>query len=182
MGMLAYTSVECNYFFFYHFRKKSQFLQENTFNKTPLGRISLAMKTNSAFTGSYTENPLRYQQFNLRRIRKLRGGQRTVDFEAAGNCCLIVTPMKSFDFHEDYPSILPRWWEFQRPLSASVWFDFNARHYWKLSLPRSSRSAAENGAKLYSSCRKHYWTDYIVKPNVFGCSWKACLCWKEYIN
>ena len=44
------------------------------------------MNKNSAFIGSYTENPFWYQQFDLRQIRILRGGQPTVDFYAADNC------------------------------------------------------------------------------------------------
>ena len=63
------------------------------------------MNTNSAFTGSYTENPFWYQQFNLRQIRILRGGQPIVDFDAADNCRLYVTTMKAMKFQDDIPSI-----------------------------------------------------------------------------
>ena len=62
------------------------------------------MNTNSAFTGSYTENPFWYQQFELRQIRILRGGQPIVDFDAADNCCLYVTTMKAMNFQDDIPS------------------------------------------------------------------------------
>ena len=63
------------------------------------------MKTNSAFTRSYTENPFWYQQFELRQIRKLRGGQPIVDFDAADKCRLYVTTMKAMSFQDDIPSI-----------------------------------------------------------------------------
>ena len=63
------------------------------------------MNTNSAFTGSYTENPFWYQQFDLRQIKRLRGGQPIVDFDAAQNCRLNVTTMKAMKFQDDIPSI-----------------------------------------------------------------------------
>ena len=63
------------------------------------------MKTNSAFTGSFTENPFWYQQFDLRHIRILRGGQPIVDFDVADNCRLYVTTMKAMNFQDDIPSI-----------------------------------------------------------------------------
>ena len=63
------------------------------------------MTTNSAFTGSYTGNSFGYQLFDLRQIRILRGGQPTVDFDAADNCRLYVTTMKAMKFQDDIPSI-----------------------------------------------------------------------------
>ena len=63
------------------------------------------MNTNSAFSGSYTENPFEYQQFDLRQIAKLRGGQPIVDFDAAENCRRYVTTMKATNFQDDIPSI-----------------------------------------------------------------------------
>ena len=62
------------------------------------------MKTNSAFTGCFTENPLWYQQFDLRQIRILRGGQLIVDFDAADLCRLYVTTMKAMNFQDVIPS------------------------------------------------------------------------------
>ena len=73
--------------------RQNQFIQENFFNNAPVRRIAIAMKLNSAFTGSYTENPFSYQQFDLRQIRILKGGQPIVDFDAADNCRLYVTTM-----------------------------------------------------------------------------------------
>ena len=63
------------------------------------------MNTNSAFTGSFTENPFWYQHFDLRQIRILRGGQPIVDFDAADNCRLYVTTMKAMNFQDNIPSI-----------------------------------------------------------------------------
>ena len=63
------------------------------------------MNTNSAFTGSYTENPFWSQQFDLRQIRILGGGQPNVDFDAADNCRLYVTTMKAMNLQDDIPSI-----------------------------------------------------------------------------
>ena len=63
------------------------------------------MNTNSAFTGSFTENPFWYQKFHLRQIRILRGGQPFVDFDTADNCRLYVTTLKAMNFQDDIPSI-----------------------------------------------------------------------------
>ena len=63
------------------------------------------MNTNSAFTGSYTENPFWHQQFDLRQTRILKGVQPIVDFDAADNCRLYVTRMKAMNFQDDIPSI-----------------------------------------------------------------------------
>ena len=46
-----------------------------------------------------------YQQFDLRQIRILRGGQPIVDFDAADNCRFYVTTMKAMNFEDDIPSI-----------------------------------------------------------------------------
>ena len=64
------------------------------------------MYTNSWFPGSYDENPIGYQKFDLRQIRKLRGGQPVVEFDAADNCRLHVATMKTMNFQDDIPSIL----------------------------------------------------------------------------
>ena len=110
MDLLAYTPVEFNYLenlakTFIIPSRQNQFIQENIFNKAPVRRIFIAMNTNSAFTGSCTENPFWYQQFDLRQIRILKGGQPIVDFDAADNCRLYVTTMKAVNFQDDIPSI-----------------------------------------------------------------------------
>ena len=69
--MLAYNPVEFNYLetlamIFVIPARQNQFIQDNIFNNAPVRRIAIAMNTNSAFTGSYTENPFWYQQFDLR--------------------------------------------------------------------------------------------------------------------
>ena len=108
--MLAYTPVEFNYLetlakTFIIPARQNQFIQENIFNNAPDRRIAIAMNTNSAFTGSYTENPFWYQQFDLIQIRILREGQPIVDLDAADNCGFYVTTMKAMNFQDDIPSI-----------------------------------------------------------------------------
>ena len=98
-----YTPVEFNYLdilpkTFIFPAGHYQFIQENFFNNAPVRRIAIAMNTNSAFTGSCTENPFWYQQFDLRQIRILRRVQPIVDFEAADNCRLYVPTMKAMNF------------------------------------------------------------------------------------
>ena len=110
MNMFAYTSVEFNYLetlakTFIIPARQNQFIQENIFNNASVRRIAIVMNTNSAFTGSYTENPFWYQQFDLRQIRILKGGQPIVDFDAADNCRLYVTTMKAMNFQDDISSI-----------------------------------------------------------------------------
>ena len=110
MDMLAYTPVEFNFLetlpkTFIIPARQNQFIRENIFNNAPVRRIAIAMNTNSSFIGCFTENPLWYQQFDLRQFRILRGGQPFVDFDAADNCRLYVTTMKAKNFQDDIPSI-----------------------------------------------------------------------------
>ena len=108
--MLDYTPVEFNYLetlakTFIIPARQNQFIQEHIFSNAPIRRVAIAMNTKSAFTGSFTGNPFWYQQFDLRQIRKLRGGQTIVDFDDADNCRLYVTKMKAMNFQGDIPSI-----------------------------------------------------------------------------
>ena len=69
--MLAYAPVEYNCLetlakTFIIPARQNQFIQENIFNNAPIRRIAITMNTNSAFSGSNTENPFWYQQFDLR--------------------------------------------------------------------------------------------------------------------
>ena len=110
MDLLANVPVEYNYLetlanTFIIPARQNQFIQENIFNNAPNRRIAIPMNTNSAFTGSFTENPFWYQQFDLRQFRTLRGGQPIVDFDTADNCRLYVTTMKAMNFQDDIPSI-----------------------------------------------------------------------------
>ena len=78
MDLLAYVPVEYNSLKFLAKTfiipaRQNQFIQENIFNNATIRRIAIAMNTNSAFTGSITENPFWYQQFDLRQIRIRRG-------------------------------------------------------------------------------------------------------------
>ena len=63
------------------------------------------MNANSAFSGSYTENRFRYQQFDIRQIGILRGGHPVVEFNAADTGRLYVTAMKAMNFQVDNPWI-----------------------------------------------------------------------------
>ena len=79
MDMLIYAPVEYNYLetlgmTFIIPARQNQFIQENIFNKAPIRRVAIAMNKNSAFTGSFTENPIGYQEIDLTQIRILRGG------------------------------------------------------------------------------------------------------------
>ena len=110
MVVLVYAPVEYNYLetfakTFIIPARQNQCIQENIFNNAPIRRIAIAVNTNSAFTGSFTENPFWYQQFDLRQIRILRGGQPIVDFDMADNCRLYMTTMKAMNFQDDIPSI-----------------------------------------------------------------------------
>ena len=73
MDKLAFTSVEFNYLetlakTFIIPARQNPFIQENIFNNAPVLGTAIAMNTNAAFTGSYSENPFWYQQFDLRRV------------------------------------------------------------------------------------------------------------------
>ena len=111
MDMLAYAAVENNYLetlaktLIIIPARQNQFIRENIFNNAPIRRVAIAMNTNSAFTGCFTKNPFWYQQFDLRKIRILRGRQPIVDFDTADNCRLYVTTMKAMNFQDDIPSI-----------------------------------------------------------------------------
>ena len=79
MSQLAYAPVEYNYMetlakTFIIPARQNQFIQENIFNNAPIRRIAIAIISNSAFTGSFAENPFWYQRFDARDIRILRGG------------------------------------------------------------------------------------------------------------
>ena len=61
MDMLAYNPVEYSFLetlaeTFFLPARQNQLFQENVFNKVPVRRIVIAMKTNSAFFGSNCEN------------------------------------------------------------------------------------------------------------------------------
>ena len=71
MDMVACTPVEYNYMetlakTFIIPARQNRFIQGNVFNNAPVSWIAIAVKTNSAFTASYTENCFWYQQIDLR--------------------------------------------------------------------------------------------------------------------
>ena len=111
MDMLAYTPAEFNFLetltkTLIILARRNQFNQEKIFDNAPVPRIAISMKTNSAFTGSYTENPFWCQQFDLRQIRMPRRGQPIVDFDAADNCRFYVTTLQTVSFQDDNPQFL----------------------------------------------------------------------------
>ena len=110
MDMVAYLPVEFNYLEthaknFIDPAWQNQFIQSKIFDNAPVRRIAIAMKTNSAFTGSYIKNPFWHQQLDLRQFGLLRRGQPIVDFAAADNCCLYVMTRKTMNFQYDNDSI-----------------------------------------------------------------------------
>ena len=134
IDMLEHTPVDSNYLenlakTTINPARQNQFIQENILYTARLRRTAIAMNTNSAFTGSYTENSFWYQQFDLRQTRMLGAVQPIVDFDAAEK----ILPL----FYNNESNELSRWyplnsnWEFQRPLCSSVWFDLNQRRSWK---------------------------------------------------
>ena len=87
--ILAYIPVEYNYMetlekTFTIPSSQNEFIQEKIFNNAPFRRITIAINTNFAFT----ENPFWYQQFVLRQIKKLKGGQPIVDYGITNNFSL----------------------------------------------------------------------------------------------
>ncbi len=110
MSHLAYAPVEFNYMqtlakTFIIPARQNQFIQEKIFNNAPIRRIAIAVNSNSAFTGSFAENPFLYQQFDLRDIRIPRGEQPIVHHDTTDNCRWYVTTMKAMNFQDDIPSI-----------------------------------------------------------------------------
>ena len=110
MSHLAYAPVEYIYMetlakTYIIPARQNQFIQENIFNNASIRWIAIAKNSNSAFTGSFAESPFWYQQFSLREIRKLRGGEPIVHRDTTHNCRFYVTTMKAMNFQDDIPSI-----------------------------------------------------------------------------
>ena len=108
MDMLAYAPVEYNYLetltkTFIIPARQNQIIQENIFNNSPIRRVAIAMNKNSAFTGSFTENPFWYLQFDLKQIRILKGGQPLVDFDTVAFVVSIWLPWKQWFFSMIFP-------------------------------------------------------------------------------
>ena len=110
IDMLSYTTAEFNFLntpskTFIIPTRRSHFTQGDIFNNAAARRIAIAIKTHSVFTGSFTQRPFWYEQFDLRQIGLLRCGQPFVDLNGIDNCGLCVTTMKSNIFQDDIPSI-----------------------------------------------------------------------------
>ena len=109
-NMLAYTHVEFNFLetlakTFIIPAKQNQFIRANISDNAPGRRIAIVTNINLALTGFYAEYPFCSQQFDLRQIIILRGGQPIVIFDAAHDCGLYVTTMKAMNFQDGIPSI-----------------------------------------------------------------------------
>ena len=127
-------------------------------------------------SGSFTENPFWYQQFDLRQIRILRGGQSIVDYETSDNCRLCVTTMKAMNFQDDIPSI---------PI------DNFQNHYVLVFDLTSMQDATEHchypqlvGEPLrlelnFNTALEHV-TEVIVLGERMSCSRQIWSCWKKY--
>ena len=159
---------------------KTSSFKKNIVNNAPVRRITIAMNTTSAFIVSYTKNPFSYQQKDLRQITILKGFQQTVDFDAADSCRLYVTRMKAMNILDDIPSI---------PTDTSkdhfvLVFDLTStQDATENSIyPKLVKEQTEAGAKPNFSSRTRYWTHYIGKANVFGCSWQIWCCWKRHLK
>ena len=85
--------------------RQNQFKQENISNNAPLGRIAIAVNSNSTFTGFLSRNSFWYQQNILSNIRILRGNQPTVQHDTTDNSRLYITTMKAMNFEDEIPSI-----------------------------------------------------------------------------
>ena len=108
--MLANTFVEFNFLktlakTLIILTRQNQYIQGNILNIATVNRIAIAMNTNSTFSGLYAESPFWYQQFDLKQMKRLRGGQPIVNFDTADNCCLYHTTRNSMNFQDDIPSI-----------------------------------------------------------------------------
>ena len=79
---------------------QKQFVQENVFNSALIRRVTIAMNTNSAFTGHCQENPFRYQKFGLRELRIVRGGRAIVSLDTTKDCREYVRTIKTMNFNE----------------------------------------------------------------------------------
>ena len=95
LAQLAYAPVEYNYIETWaktciNPARQNRFMQENKFNNAPMRPIAIRMNSNS---GSFAENPFRYQQFFLTDIRISRGGQPVVHHDTTNICRLYVTTL-----------------------------------------------------------------------------------------
>ena len=84
---------------------QNQYIQENVFSNAPIRRIAIAMNTNSAFSGSFNENPFHYQKFGLRELRIIRGNQPIVNINTKDSTRVYVNSMKSMKFNDEMPAL-----------------------------------------------------------------------------
>ena len=75
--------------------------RKHLFFNAPIHQIAILINTNPDRTGSHTENPSCYQQFDLRQKRIHRRSQPIVDFDAADNSRSHVTTLEAMIFQDD---------------------------------------------------------------------------------
>ena len=144
-----------------------------TSNNAPVRRIAKARNTNPAFTGSYTKTHFGNNNVISDKLEFLE------DVSQSYTLMLLMTVATTLwqEKQRTFKMISPH---FQLILSNttiySVWFEFDARCYWKFSLPTTKWGATEAEAKLYFSSRTPYWSHCFGKTIVFGCSWQNW-CW-----
>ena len=155
--MLAYTPVEYISWRLWQRRLSSlpdkKVYSRKHFQQGSSCRIAMAKNKNSAITGSYTDNPFWYQQFDLRQIRILRGGQSMEDFDAADDCRLNVTTMKAMNFQDEISLIPNDKFKYHYVLVFELTSMQDATEH--CHYPEIVREP-ETGANLYYSSRTRY--------------------------
>ena len=137
-----------------------------------------AMNRNSTFIEAHMRTPSWYQQHHLKKEHSKKASELYLL-----RLWILVVYMLGQSKQE-----LSRWYPlnsnrfFQRPLCTSYWFDFKARCYWTLLLPKTSWGTAKSGTKRNLAPRTRCWTHCNGMTDVFGCSWQCWRCWKEFIK
>ena len=68
-------------------------------------RLVIAMNTNTAFSGSFNENPFHYRKFGLRETRVILGNQPVVYMSTVQNSQAYVTTMKAMELTDETPAL-----------------------------------------------------------------------------
>ena len=62
--------------------RQNKLINENLYNKVPIRIIAVATNTNSRVLGIFFLNSFKYQQFQLRELKNLRGGRAIISLDA----------------------------------------------------------------------------------------------------